>query len=77
MKAYDKAKTILTGVISKIENTGSLKPSVHVYNIACALDNQNPKNKIERALAALFDIVDNKKNDDKKVVLQYLKSVRL
>lgn len=74
---YDKAKTILTGLIEHVENTGNLKNSVHVFNIAVALDDQNPQSKIDRAVKALFDIVDYKKNDDIKLVKQYLKTVTL
>lgn len=74
-----KAKTILTNTIAHVEFTGNLRTSIHVYNIACSIDNQNPKSKIERALAALFDIVDGKnlKGDDVKTTRQYLKTIHV
>jgi len=76
MNTYDKAKMILTNTITHIEFTGQLKTSIHIYNIACSLDNQNPKSKIERAIEVLFDIVDGKKSsDDMKATKQYLKTV--
>ena len=79
MNIQEKAKTILTGVINKIENTGNLKPCVHIYNIAVNLNNQTPKSVIDRAISGLFDIVDgiNKKNPDIKIIKEYLKKVYL
>lgn len=74
--AYDKAKIILQNTLAHVEFTGNLRTSVHVYNIAVALDNTNPKNKIEQALEVLFDIVDGKKNQNKKVAIQYLKTLK-
>ena len=77
MKIYDKARKILENTINKIAFTGQLRTSIHVYNIAVSLDDMNPKSKIERALTALFDIVDGKKNSDIKIVKEYLKNATI
>ena len=71
----EKARTILNNTINKIAFTGQLRTSIHVYNIACAIDNTNPKSKVEQALTALFDIVDGKnlKSENVKTAKQYLK----
>lgn len=77
MNTYDKAKKLLTNLIDHIAFTGQLKTSVHVYNIACAIDSYKPSGQFETVINALFDIVDGKKTQYKKVINQYLKKATI
>lgn len=77
MNTYDKAKKLLTNLVTHLEFTGQLRTSIHIYNIACSIDDTQPNNKVELVIGALFDIVDGKKTQYKKVINQYLKNVTI